>query len=50
MYGDKVDVGVLDEIIARYAEARTKSFHLELSWKKWGSAPREPGASGKVRL
>jgi hypothetical protein len=40
MYGDKVDTGILDEIIARYAEARTKSFHLELSWKKWGTAPR----------
>jgi hypothetical protein len=40
MYGDKVDTGILDEIIARYAEARTKTFHLELSWKKWGSAPR----------
>ena len=36
-----------DEIIARYAEARTKTFHLELSWKKWSTAPREPG---KVKL
>ena len=34
MYGVKVDPdGVIDEIIARYAEARTKTFHLELSWK-----------------
>lgn len=42
MYGVKVDAdGVLDEIIARYAEARTKTFHLEQSWKKWGTAPRE---------
>lgn len=41
MYGEKADVdGVLDEIIARYAETRTKTFHLELSWKKWGTAPR----------
>ena len=39
MYGAKVDVGVIDEIIARYAETRTKSFHLEQSWKKWGSRP-----------
>jgi hypothetical protein len=37
MYGDKIDdVGIIDEIIARYAEARTKTFHLEQSWKKWG--------------
>lgn len=42
MYGDKLDAdGVLDEIIARYAESRTKTFHLEQSWKKWGTAPRE---------
>jgi hypothetical protein len=40
MYGEKADLGIIDEIIARYAEARTKTFHLELSWKKWGSAPR----------
>ncbi|MDD2657326.1 MAG: hypothetical protein PHD04_01535 [Candidatus Pacebacteria bacterium] len=47
MYGEKVDMGILDEIIARYAESRTKTFHLEQSWKRWGSAPREPG---KVKL
>jgi len=47
MYGSKVDAGIIDEIIARYAEARTKTFHLELSWKKWNTAPREPG---KVKL
>ena len=41
MYGEKLDAGILDEIIARYAEARTKTFHLEQSWKKWGTAPRE---------
>jgi len=51
MYGDEMgDVGIIDEIIARYAEARTKSFHLELSWKKWNVAPREPHAPAKVRL
>jgi len=50
MYGDKMDGGILDEIIARYAESRTKAFHLELSWKKWNVAPREPRAPGKVRL
>ncbi len=50
MYGAKVDADVIDEIIARYAESRTKTFHLEQSWKKWNTAPREPGAAGKVRL
>jgi len=50
MYGSKVDADVLDEIIARYAETRTKAFHLELSWKKWNVAPREPSAPAKIRL
>jgi len=50
MYGAKVDVDILDEIVARYAESRTKTFHLEQSWKKWNTAPREVGAPGKVRL
>ncbi|MDP2665837.1 MAG: four helix bundle protein [bacterium] len=49
MYGAKMDGDVLDEIIARYAESRTKTFHLEQSWKKWHTAPREPNAP-KVRL
>ena len=49
MYGDKLDAGILDEIIARYAESRTKTFHLEQSWKKWHTAPREP-STPKVRL
>ncbi|MDP2665287.1 MAG: hypothetical protein Q8P23_01375 [bacterium] len=44
MYGSKMDAEVLDELIARYAEARTKTFHLEQSWKKWNTAPREPRA------
>jgi len=50
MYGSKVNGDVIDEIIARYAETRTKSFHLECSWKKWGSASRERGAPGAVKL
>lgn len=50
MYGSKMDADILDEIIARYAEARTKTFHLEQSWKKWSTAPREPKTSGNVRL
>ena len=35
MYGSKMDNCLLDEIVARYAESRTKAFHLECSWKKW---------------
>lgn len=55
MYGEKVDSGVIDEIIARYAETRTKAFHLELSWKKWNTAPRaigrpNAGVAGSVKL
>lgn len=42
MYGAEIDAGVFDEIIARYAATRTKAFHLELSWKKWQSANKEP--------
>lgn len=50
MYGVKADAnGVLDEVIARYVETRTKTFHLEQSWKKWGTAPRET-ASAKIKL
>jgi len=41
MYGSKMDDGALDEVISRYAETRTKAFHLELSWKKWGTPARE---------
>jgi hypothetical protein len=35
MYGSKVDVGLIDDIIGRYAESRTKMFHLEKSWKRF---------------
>ncbi len=41
MYGDKInDAGVIDEIVARYVESRTKTFHLERSWQKWNQAPK----------
>jgi hypothetical protein len=47
MYGVKLDAdGALDEIVARYAETRTKTFHLEQSWKKWG----RPAADVAVRV
>lgn len=35
VYGSKVDVGLIDDLIGRYAETRTKSFHLEKSWKRF---------------
>ena len=51
MYGAKMDADVLDEIIARYAESRTKTFHLELSWKKWQGANKESLPDrGKIKL
>lgn len=50
MYGSKVDLGLIDDVISRYAESRTKTFHLELSWKKWNGVNREGIVSGKVKL
>ena len=48
MYGAKADVdGVFDELIARYVETRTKAFHLEQSWKKWGRPPADVAGSVK---
>lgn len=35
VYGSKVDVGLIDDIIGRYAEGRVKMFHLEKSWKRF---------------
>jgi len=51
MYGSKVDASLIDDLIGRYAESRTKTFHLELSWKKWNGVKREEGeVRGKVSL
>ncbi len=47
MYGEKVEREVIDELIARYAEARTKTFHLEQSWKKWGRPAADVAGSVK---
>lgn len=48
IYGAKADPdGVIDELIARYAESRTKSFHLEQSWKKWRP---NAGVAGSAKL
>jgi hypothetical protein len=42
VYGSKVDTGLIDDIIGRYAEGRVKMFHLEKSWKRFReSNPKE---------
>jgi len=35
VYGSKIDVDLIDDLINRYADSRTKSFHLEKSWKRF---------------
>lgn len=50
MYGSKVDGDVIDEIIARYVESRTKTFHLEQSWKKWQGANKQTSGPEKIKL
>lgn len=35
LYGAKLDCALIDDIIGRYALARTKMFHLEKSWKRF---------------
>ena len=35
VYGSKVNVELIDDIIGRYMETRTKMFHLEKSWKRF---------------
>ena len=37
VYGSKINVDLVDDLVNRYAEARTKSFHLEKSWKRFQS-------------
>lgn len=50
MYGDKADVSLIDDLIIRYADSRTKAFHLELSWKKWSGKNKDGSLSGKINL
>ncbi len=40
MYGAKVLIDLIDDLILRYVDSRTKTFHLELSWKKWHGIDR----------
>jgi len=35
VYGSKIDVDLVDDLISRYAISRIKSWHLEKSWKKF---------------
>lgn len=35
LYGVKFDMGLIEDIILRYASARIKMFRLEKSWKKF---------------
>lgn len=35
LYGSKVDPELIEDIIGRYAESRSKTFHLEKSWKRF---------------
>ena len=46
--GSKFDMGLVDDIIGRYALVRTKMFHLEKSWKRFRSEYQDD-KSGKGR-
>lgn len=35
VYGSKINVDLIDDLIGIYADNRTKSFHLEKSWKRF---------------
>ncbi|MEK7128252.1 MAG: hypothetical protein AAB933_01660 [Patescibacteria group bacterium] len=35
LYGDKVKVDLIDDLINRYVLVRSKIFRLEMSWKKF---------------
>jgi hypothetical protein len=49
IYGSKVDCELIDDLISRYSESRTKSFHLELSWKKFRTATGAESPDGKIK-
>jgi hypothetical protein len=38
--GDKIDTELIDDLVTRYADCRSKSFHLEMSWKKFNTPTR----------
>jgi len=39
IYGSKLDFDLIEDLIKKYADVRTKIFRLEKSWQKW-YAPR----------
>src|SRR3989339_363099 len=50
VYGAKVDVSLIDDLIGRYAESRTKSFHLEKSWKRFRAADIAGSSDSKSQI
>lgn len=39
IFGDKVDADLIDDLVRRYADVRTKIFRLEKSWQKFNYPP-----------
>ncbi|PJC49231.1 hypothetical protein CO033_02645 [Candidatus Nomurabacteria bacterium CG_4_9_14_0_2_um_filter_32_10] len=35
VYGSKINADLIDDLIGTYSDSRTKSFHLEKSWKRF---------------
>lgn len=35
LYGSKIDTGLIEDLVGRYVDMRTKMFRLEKSWKKF---------------
>ncbi|OIO29543.1 hypothetical protein COX93_01905 [Candidatus Nomurabacteria bacterium CG_4_10_14_0_2_um_filter_30_12] len=50
LYGSKIDQNLIEDLIGRYTESRTKMFHLEKSWKRfrteYGDEKEKKGAGG----
>ena len=40
IYGVKVDGELIEDLVRRYADVRTRIFHLEKSWQKWDEPRR----------
>jgi hypothetical protein len=49
VYGSKIDVSLVDDLIIRYADSRTKSFHLEKSWKKFNYPVGDAKPQGNIK-
>jgi hypothetical protein len=50
LYGSKLKQDLIEDLIGRYTESRTKMFHLEKSWKRfrteYGDEKDKKGAGG----